>query len=200
MFDEKRKLVEPGYDCVAGDYHRQRELHSEQALLEQFAALLPPAGQVLDIGCGAGVPIAKFFSDRGYAVVGIDLSQAMLDLAKANVPDGRFLKGDMSELNFPDASCQVVACCRALVHLPREEHERVLSGMERVLSPGGALLLVTGHKAWEGVEEFLGVQMYWSHFGPEWYLARVEQLGLTVKFCEIIEHDGERHNWLMAVK
>jgi len=50
----------------------------ERGWLDRFCALVPSGGSVLDVGCGAGEPIAKYFNERGYAVTGVDSSPAMV--------------------------------------------------------------------------------------------------------------------------
>ena len=50
----------------------------ERGWLDRFCALVPPGGSVLDFGCGAGAPIAKYVSERGHAVTGVDSSPAMV--------------------------------------------------------------------------------------------------------------------------
>jgi 2-polyprenyl-3-methyl-5-hydroxy-6-metoxy-1,4-benzoquinol methylase len=49
----------------------------EKAWLDRFCALIPSSGEVLDYGCGAGVPLAEYLSERGYAVTGIDSSAGL---------------------------------------------------------------------------------------------------------------------------
>jgi SAM-dependent methyltransferase len=50
----------------------------ERGWLDRFCALVPSGGSVLEVGCGAGEPIAKYFSERGYAVTGVESSPAMV--------------------------------------------------------------------------------------------------------------------------
>jgi len=69
------------------DAERPKGLH-ERVWLDRFTALLPLNGSILDLGCGAGDPIATFFMDKGFAVTRVDFSSAMLELAKARFPDG----------------------------------------------------------------------------------------------------------------
>src|ERR687896_456143 len=70
------------------------------AALEDLASLLPSGAAVLDLGCGAGVPVTRWLADRGFAVTGVDVSARQLELARTNVPEGAFLKADMSEVGF----------------------------------------------------------------------------------------------------
>jgi ubiquinone/menaquinone biosynthesis C-methylase UbiE len=103
------------------------------------------AGQhVLDMGCGTGrftVPLAEC----GAIVTGFDISRAMLDVADRKLTE-RGLKadlreGDMSALPFPDSSFDFVASMLALMHIPLDDRPAVFSEVQRVLKPGGRMLL-----------------------------------------------------------
>ena len=68
--------------------------------LEDLATLLPREAAVLDLGCGAGVPVTRWLSDKGFAVTGVDVSARQLDLARNYVPEATFIKADMTEVTF----------------------------------------------------------------------------------------------------
>jgi SAM-dependent methyltransferase len=52
-----------------------------------------------------------------------------------------------------------------LIHVPRDQHARVLAHFNRGLKPGGCLLLITGNGDLPNdVDDFFGAEMYWSHF------------------------------------
>ena len=71
--------------------------------VEEFSRRLPEGAQVLDLGCGAGVPSTQLLAER-FRVVGVDISQAQLRLARENVPQASFIQADLFELDFPDAA------------------------------------------------------------------------------------------------
>ncbi|MCP3985971.1 MAG: methyltransferase domain-containing protein [bacterium] len=101
------------------------------------------ARTVLDVGCGAG-HTALALATRGLHVIGLDLTEAMLDegrgLAKERGLDVTFQRGDVEALPFPDASFELVTSRYSAHHYPHPE--RALAEIARVLMPGGALLLV----------------------------------------------------------
>jgi SAM-dependent methyltransferase len=71
---------------------------AEGPWLDRFCALLPPGAPVLDIGCGAGVPIARELVRRGFAVTGLDGSATMLGLFRRNLPGRPAVLADMREV------------------------------------------------------------------------------------------------------
>ncbi|EQD49618.1 Methyltransferase type, partial [mine drainage metagenome] len=72
----------------------------ERGWLDRFCALVPSGGSVLDVGCGAGEPIAKYFNERGYAVTGVDSSPAMVAKFRARLPGEQALVSDMRTLSL----------------------------------------------------------------------------------------------------
>jgi ubiquinone/menaquinone biosynthesis C-methylase UbiE len=99
-------------------------------------------GDVLEVAVGTGRNLAHYPIQA--RITGIDLSPAMLDLARRRAADlGREIvlaEGDAQELSFPDASFDTVVCTLGLCGFP---DERVaIAEMRRVLRPGGRLLLL----------------------------------------------------------
>ena len=102
-------------------------------------------GRVLELGCGAG-RITGYLGARGGEVLGIDISQDMVDYCRRRYPELEFRLGDLSDLSsLPDRSRDViVAEFNVLGVLDDPERKRVLSDLHRVLSAGG-LLLFSAH-------------------------------------------------------
>lgn len=92
--------------------------------------------KILDLCCGHGVVTAELFA-RGASVTGLDFSQAMITLAKANVPEVEFVQGDAMEMDFPDHSFDAVTIGFGVPHFP--DQERGLIEAARILKPGGRL-------------------------------------------------------------
>jgi len=194
------EIVESGYDDIARTYHEQRDKFKSNELLAGFSSLLLPGGDVLDVGCGAGVPVARFLVNAGFKVTGVDVSSSMLELARVRVPEANFVKMDMRQLEF-DADCFDGICAfYSLFHVPREEHLQVLIGFNRLLRQDGILLFSSGRGAWEGIEDFHGTRMFWSHPDREVTQQLVMDAGFAVIMSEVQEHGGEKHYWVMAKK
>lgn len=56
--------------------------------------------QLLDIGCGTGIPFTKYLTEQGFNVTGIDIAESMIRLAKTNVPEANFLTLSMMEFDY----------------------------------------------------------------------------------------------------
>jgi len=95
---------------------------------------------VADVGCGPG-RVAAFLRVRGLNVVGVDVSQAMLAVARNAHPDIPFEEGRLAALPFQDASLGGAVCWYSIIHTPPEHLGEVFADLKRVLSDGGCLLL-----------------------------------------------------------
>lgn len=106
---ERKRLVEAGYDRIAERYAASKAPlgAATEALLAALTDGLGAGAAVLDLGCGAGVPVTRWLAAR-FAVTGVDLSARQLALARAYVPGATFLQADMAAVDFPTASLDAV--------------------------------------------------------------------------------------------
>ena len=117
---DAKRIVADGYDRIAERYFAwsdERPSAVRLAWLDRALAVIPPGTDVLDLGCGAGVPMTRALA-RGRRVTGVDLSARQLELARANVPEATFLQADMTALDLPAASLDAVVAFYSLTHVP----------------------------------------------------------------------------------
>jgi ubiquinone/menaquinone biosynthesis C-methylase UbiE len=195
---DKKSVVRNGYDEIAREYHARRKRFDHRKELKEFAVLLPKNANVLDVGCGAGVPVTKFLIESGFDVTGIDFSENMLRLAETNVPKARFIKKDMTRLDFEDNSFDGLTAFYSIIHVLREKHFSLLQSFHRMLKPEGIMLICMGPDEWEGVNEYQGTEMFWSHYTPEKSLQLVKDAGFQIIFDKFLIRGGEKHYWIMA--
>jgi ubiquinone/menaquinone biosynthesis C-methylase UbiE len=195
---EKESLVKKGYDKIAEEYQADRHGFDHVKELEEFASLLPKNAKVLDVGCGAGVPVAKFLVDSGFEVVGVDFSENMLRLARKNMPQTTFIRKDMTKLDFADNSFDGLTAFYSIIHVPREKHSLLFKSFNRILKPNGIMLACMGPDEWEATEDYYGTKMFWSQYSPEKSLRLVKDTGFEVIFDKVLERGKERHYWIMA--
>jgi 2-polyprenyl-3-methyl-5-hydroxy-6-metoxy-1,4-benzoquinol methylase len=202
-----RRTVESGYDQMAEQYLATKDPEDPLALraLEDLASLLPSQAAVLDLGCGAGVPVTRWLADRGFAVTGVDVSAKQLQLARTFVPDGTFIKADMTEVDFGPESFDAVAAFHSIIHVPRTEHPALLESIHRWLRPGGALLATMTVADYEGRDEDWegwGAPMVWSHYGRDVNVAMLREAGFEIRYAEARTGGGtgdETETWLWVL-
>src|SRR5262245_38391552 len=104
----------------------------------------PPAGKVIDIGCGQGQD-SRFFADHAYEVIGIDFSEEGVKIAKEKSKshgiDFRVL--DISE-NFPfaDNAFDVVYSHLSLHYFDKSKTQSIFDELSRILKTGGVLAIL----------------------------------------------------------
>ena len=139
--------IRESYDTVAVDYAdllrgNLAEQPYDRSVLGLFAELVAHGvgGPVADVGCGPG-RITAYLAGLGLDAFGIDLSPAMIEVARRDHPRLRFEVGSMTALELPDASVAGLLGWYSLIHLPDEAIPGVLTHFSRVLRPGGLVLL-----------------------------------------------------------
>ncbi len=105
---------------------------------------------VLEVGCGAGIDLARF-AKGGARVTGVDLASSAVDLARANFAQqglrGDFQVADGEELPFPDATFDLVYAHGVVQYAARPQ--RLVDECRRVLKPGGeAVFQVYNRVSW----------------------------------------------------
>lgn len=130
--------IAPVYDLLDGIY----ELSWKRRLREALFA--HARGRILDVGVGTGCNIP--FYPEGCKVVGIDMSERMLDRARERARElGRPMTlrpMNLLSLDFPDASFDTVSATFVLLCLPEALQEPALRELRRVTKPGGRVLLL----------------------------------------------------------
>lgn len=145
MADGWLEQTRSSYDTVAASYadllrDELAGLPCERAVLALFAELVGRGGAVADVGCGPG-RVTAHLDQLGLQAFGVDLSPAMVDVARRDHPGLRFEVGSMTDLDLPDASLAGLLAWYSLIHVPDDAVPRVLSGFHRVLRPDGVVLL-----------------------------------------------------------
>lgn len=203
------EIVERGYDAMAESCLAWSEAEGWAARPKYLGYLLgqlADGASVLELGCGAGVPVTKALAER-YSVTAVDVSRRQLELARANAPTATFVHADMAEVDLPQASFDAVcAVCAfySLTHVPRERHEELVRRIASWLIPGGVFVGSFGQtdNPAETDESWLGVPMFFSHFDADTSVALVQRAGFEIVSRELvpqIEHGVEgAFLWLVA--
>jgi SAM-dependent methyltransferase len=204
MTRDPKTVVAQAYDQIAEIYLRRfGESEVRQFWLDQLIARLPAGVRVLDLGCGAGLPVARDLRDRGFVVTGIDGSARQIELARRNVPGATFIQADMTSAGFAAASFDAVTAFYSITHIPRDLHSELFLHIASWLQPGGILLASLGAEAaadWTG--EWLGTEMFFSQHDAATNVRLIQETGMVVERAEIVAQDDEdaKFLWVIARK
>ncbi len=206
MIDPKR-IIADGYDII-GDRYARQAVESAAEDRERYTTMLlerlPAGAGILDLGCGAGLPTTARLAER-FDVTGVDISPRQVQRARRNVPNARFVHGDMAEVEFPSGSFDGVVAFYSIIHLPRDEHAALLRSIAGWLRPGVlivAAMTVGGGAAEHAYEEdWMGAPMYWSGFDGHTNKRLVDEAGLGIISAEELTDDpDDRFIWIVAEK
>lgn len=188
------------YDRQAEAYDRARSRSFFEARwLTRFGDALPRGGRVLDLGCGAGEPVAAWLLAEGFQLTGADFSPAMLTIAKTRWPDGDWRVADMRNLEFPETFDGIIAW-NSFFHLTPDEQRNTLPRMADHLAPGGRLLVTVGPDAGEASGTVAGESVYHASLSPAEYASLLEQHGLILVAFAAEDPGCQDHTILMAKK
>lgn len=127
------------HDLGFGDLAR----NAGELLLRTLAADGVGEGLVVDLGCGTGI-LAEAVANAGYDVLGVDLSPAMIEMARRRVPEGRFVCESLLAAKLPP--CVAVVAVGECVNYrfdesnSRDQLRALFSRIHDALVPGGVLL------------------------------------------------------------
>lgn len=159
------------------DWGRPR-FHHERPWLDRFLALVTPGGHILELGCGAGDPVSTYLVSKGFRLTGVDYSAPLLDLARARLPQARFVHQDMRALSLTDRYNAVLSWDGSF-HLTRAEQRRLIAQMPALLLPGAALLWTVGPEDGEAMGTVAGKPVYHSSLSPTGYVKALTAAGFA---------------------
>lgn len=203
-------IVRDGYNKIADDYlAAMGEPIADDPRAEWSEMLLDalaPGSRVLDIGCGPGVPTAALLTSAGHHVVGIDIADRQIALARCHVPAGEFIVGDVVDARFEDGSFSAAVALFSLTHVPRIRYPELFAQLRSWLSPTGWFLASLGSSDSPGWHEegFLGFEAtsWTNHYDPSTMLDLMRGAGFAIEHNEVVTHatpfGPETWLWVLA--
>jgi SAM-dependent methyltransferase len=185
------------YQRHAEAFDRMRSRHLfERPTLDPFLALLQPGASILDIGCGSGEPIARYLSDSGYRVTGIDSSPALIDLCRSRLPRQEWVIADMRTLDLGRQFDGILAW-DSFFHLSWEAQRRMFPLFQQHAARRAALLFTSGPCHGDVLGTFAGEPLYHASLDPSEYRALLDAAGFDV-VAHIVEDpaSGGHTAWL----
>ncbi len=205
---DPKRIVRQGYDEIAERHHDWAQVTRAEERARYAALLidkLPPGAEVLDLGCGSGVPTTQALAQR-FCVTGVDISERQIELARENVPGARFIRADATGLELPANSLDAVVAFYSLIHIPRTEQPELVGSIVSWLRPGGLFVAALGTRSVEAdlAADFLGAQMYWSGFDGPANRRMIQDAGLEIvrarEETEIEFGEAITFLWIVAQK
>ncbi|MDO8838261.1 MAG: class I SAM-dependent methyltransferase [Parvibaculum sp.] len=184
--------------AAAWDAERSRALF-EKGWLDRLLAFGAAGDSVLDVGCGAGEPVAGYLVAQGRRVCGVDFAGPMLDIARARFPGARWLEADMRTLDLGATFAGVIAW-DSFFHLTANEQRATLPRLCAHVAPGGALLVTVGPSEGEAIGSVDGAAVYHASLSIGEYERLLNEAGMRLVAFTPDDPDCAGHSVLLAAR
>jgi SAM-dependent methyltransferase len=183
-----------GYDAVAADFMSRRTGSSiGLATIREWAKGLPSGGDILDLGCGHGVPISQALVDDGFAVYGVDASPMMLAAFRSRFPGAPAECAAAEESKFFDRSFDGVVAWGLMFLLAPDTQALLIRKVAAALKPGGRVLFTAPDLECEWVDSLTGRTSV--SLGSHAYRKTVEEAGLILD--GEADDEGDNHYYFV---
>lgn len=211
--------MQNSYDQIAEQWHSQirGQAYIDHVLRYVDLAVegLQPGARVLDLGCGTGTPVAKHLVEKGFYVTGVDQSRKMLEIAKREVLQAKFIHSDMVNVQLPSGFGAAIAW-DSIFHVARKHHSGIFQKVAGLLEPGGKFLVsvggsdpasstedsgASGASDKEGfTSEMFGHTFFYSGYEPRVARGLLEAAGFEIEVWEIDDPSSRGHIAAIAKK
>ena len=179
------------YDLIATEFANMRDsFYLEQKYLDLLLSYLQPNAHILDIGCGSGYPIATYLIEQGFKVTGVDGSKELLTIANQKCPGMHTVLGDIRTVKLNNKFDALLEWW-CLFHIPKEDHEKMITRFAKWIKPGGILEFTTGDEDYEHKSsDMLNQELAFYSLEPKLYEKHLKENGFKIL---LREHDQEHH-------
>ena len=139
----------------------------DKKFIDSYLGYLDSHSIIGDMGCGPCGHIAKYVAKKGHNIIGIDISERCIEVARIHFQEIKFEVGDISNLRYKSNYFDGLISYYSVIDTPKIYINKVLNEFNRVLKKDGLLLLVLKEGNEDGYqEELLGIktQIYMSLF------------------------------------
>ncbi len=190
------------YNKVAHKWAEKRKKTTLSKLVIDFADNVIAQGKILDIGCGAGIPIATYLSERGFFITGIDFSEEMIAMALlSNIANTQFINCNFLDFETTEKFNGVIAW-DSLWHFPKDKQKSIYPKIGNLLKPGGYLIFTHGNIDGEHFDSMLGESFYYSSLSKDKVLDILSENGFEIIYAyeDFVEEKSHRAFVVLAKK
>jgi SAM-dependent methyltransferase len=182
MTDHAEEIIDL-YDRHAEVWNGERWRNLfERPWLDRFLSLLPREGSIVDIGCGSGEHIARYFIETRFRLTGVDSSATMIRFCKQRFPNETWVVADMRSLLLGRKFDGILAW-DSFFHLPEDNQRKMFPIFRSHAVPKAALMITTGPRAGEAIGTYQGEPLYHASLAADEY-----QLLFDKHDFEVVSH------------
>jgi ubiquinone/menaquinone biosynthesis C-methylase UbiE len=168
-----------------------------------FSKLFIKGSHILDLGCGGGRD-AKFFTEKGLKVTGIDSSSVLIKLARKEAPIATFKCIDLLKMNFPKNSFDGIWAEAVLLHLKRKDVSKALKKLHNILRKHGYIYVRVKQGKGEAYvkEKLSGWQgRFYTYFSKREIETLLKKEGFKIVYSKLLpdEHKRPDVSWIAVL-
>jgi ubiquinone/menaquinone biosynthesis C-methylase UbiE len=190
--EQINSMTSTAYNLTAQKYHdlfhnEMNEKEYDCKLLNSLAARFNSNSLICDAGCGPSGHIGRYLFNKGIKIIGVDISEKCVELARLNNPDMKFECADISSMPFDDNYFDGLISYYSIVNTPKIYVDRLFTEFRRVLKPGGYLLVAVKAGTAEGyIDDLLGLKtkIYSTLFTQEEISIYFNNAGFLLEFLD----------------
>ena len=199
MDANRQKIIKNAYDIAAKAYadicfYELYNKSLDKKLYDLFFERVVNKGIVIEVGCGPG-EISNYLKMKGIDIIGLDISDKMIEIAKQLNPFIDFRIGDVFNLEFKDNSVAGIVAPYLIVNFQLNDIEQAFSEIHRVLSNNGQLLISfhSGHEELMINDFFVeGNTIPYTYFDPDSIKDKLVDTGFKInEFINRMPYEGE---------
>ena len=147
--DEKTKMVINAYNGTVDEYLQYYETEIQNIEvefkdeIEYLISKTKENASILDAGTSIGM-YPRYLTEKcnkNFNVIGIDLSEKMLEIAKKNVPKAKFQKMDIRHMDFNGKKFDLIICFAVLNHMNDETCLKIINNFDELLNKEGRIAI-----------------------------------------------------------
>ncbi len=180
-------------ECMA---RWKKRRHRRPPLLVEWLQCLPAGASLLDLGCGGGQD-AGDLARRGYQVVGVDRTSALLSTGRRRYRSLPLVRADLRSLPFQAMSFDGLWAAASLMHFPKPEARRILADLCRLIRPGGlfAATVTYGTKSRLVTDGWVPGR-YFARWRKDELARAVRGAGWTILELNVVTNRERKGRWI----
>ena len=160
----------PTYEKVGRAFTAKRNRTLWEKPLLDWLQQTAPGPRLLDIGCGGGLPIARYLVDQGAEVTALDGAHSMVAICRENVPEATVLHADMRAFDLGNQFDGLIAF-NSFFHLSPADQAKAFACFSAHAKRGASLVFTSGPDAGEDTGEDEGEPVSHDSLSPAGYRA-----------------------------
>jgi SAM-dependent methyltransferase len=180
-------------ECLA---RWDKRRHRRPPLLVEWLQYLPAGANLLDLGCGGGQDAGDLVR-RGYRILGVDRTSALLSAGRRRYPSLPLVRADLRFLPFQVLSFDGLWAAASLMHFPKPEARRILADLWRLARPGGLFAATVTY----GVSSRLVTNgwvpgRYFARWKKDELARAVRRAGWTILELNVVTNRERKGRWI----